>query len=75
MNQEFELVEISPEADWSLPAKRRLRYWMSNYDAEMKAIDKGAVAVRRFWNSKNLRKRPKQLIYNSYYPGTDKEVM
>lgn len=56
MNQEFELIEFG-DADWKLPAKRRLRFWMSNFDAEMKAIDRGPDAVRSFWNNKNLRKR------------------
>lgn len=56
MKQEFELIEFG-EADWKLPARRRLAFWMSNYDPEMKAIDRGPDAVRRFWNLKNLRKR------------------
>ncbi len=55
--QQIELVEISVEADWSLPDKRRLQFLRSNFDVEQKAINRGADAVRRFWNNRNLRKR------------------
>ncbi len=57
MKQEHELIELPFEADWKLPARRRLSFLRSNFDAEQKAINRGADAVRSFWNNKNLRKR------------------